>query len=116
MCSNIDGRKDEKSTLLTYHDVVQSEMRFEWNAKKRKLNLVKHKIEFEEAIEVLNCSHVFVLKDSPQIDEDRYVFIGLSKKLNILVVVACYPELYITRIISARKANKRERKFYETQL
>lgn len=49
-------------------------------------------------------------------DEDRYVFLGMCKKLNILVVVVAYPDDEITRIISARKATKKERLFYEEQL
>jgi uncharacterized DUF497 family protein len=49
-------------------------------------------------------------------DEQRFVFLGMCHKLNVLVVVAAYPEEEVTRIISARKANKAERKFYEAQL
>jgi uncharacterized DUF497 family protein len=57
-----------------------------------------------------------VLKEDSDSGEERYVYLGMCKKLNILVVVVAYPDEQITRIISARKANKRERKFYEAQL
>ena len=59
---------------------------------------------------------VVVLKEDSDSTEDRYVYLGMCKKLNILVVVVAYPEDTVTRIISARKANKKERLFYEAQL
>jgi uncharacterized DUF497 family protein len=45
-----------------------------------------------------------------------FVFLGMCKKLNVLVVVVAYPDEKVTRIISARKANKKERLLYEAQL
>ena len=57
-----------------------------------------------------------MLKEDTHHDEQRFVFLGMCKRLNVLVVVAAYPEEEVTRIISARKANKTERKFYETKL
>jgi len=56
------------------------------------------------------------LKEDSDSGEERYIFLGMCKKLNVLVVVVAYPEEEITRIISARKANKSERKYYEAQL
>ena len=57
-----------------------------------------------------------VLKEDSESGENRYIYLGMCKKLNLLVVVIAYPEDEITRIISARKANKGERKLYEAQL
>ena len=59
---------------------------------------------------------VVVLKVDDDYDEGRFVFLGMCGKLNILVVVAAYPGETVTRIISARKATKKERLFYETEL
>jgi uncharacterized DUF497 family protein len=84
-------------------------MKFEWDPQKEKTNQKKHGVSFDAAKEALTCEFVVVLKE-------RYVYLGMCKKLNILVVVVAYPDEQITRIISARKANKRERKFYEAQL
>jgi uncharacterized DUF497 family protein len=56
------------------------------------------------------------LKEDSNSGEERYVYIGMCKKLNVLVVVVAYPEDEQTRIISARKANKKERFIYEKQL
>ena len=91
-------------------------MKFEWNPQKAKSNLKKHGVSFEDAKEALTCEIVVVLKEDTDSGEERYVYLGMCKKLNVLVVVVAYPTEKITRIISARKANKRERKFYETQL
>ncbi len=91
-------------------------MRYEWDLKKETINIKKHGVSFEDAKQALNCGLVIVLKEDYVNNEDRYVYLGMCTKLNVLVVVAAYPNEIITRIISARKANKRERKFYETQL
>ncbi|MBL7542186.1 MAG: BrnT family toxin [Bdellovibrionaceae bacterium] len=84
--------------------------------KKAKVNLKKHGVSFEEAKEALTCETVVVLKEDSDSGEERYVYLGMCRKLNVLVVVVAYPDEDITRIISARKANKMERKYYETQL
>lgn len=91
-------------------------MQYEWDPKKKQANLKKHGVSFEDAKEALNCGLVIALKEDSDSGEERYVYLGICKKLNILVVVVAYPEEEITRIISARKANKKERKFYEAQL
>ena len=105
-----------KPTLQMYHDVVQSEMRFEWDSDKEATTIKKHRVSFEDAKEALNCGIVVVLKETYQNGEERFVYIGLSKKLNVLVVAIAFPDENVTRIISAQKTNKKERKFYETQL
>jgi uncharacterized DUF497 family protein len=91
-------------------------MKFEWDPQKEKTNQKKHGVSFDEAKEAMTCELVVVLKEDSDSGEERYVYLGRCKKLNILVVVVAYPDEQITRIISARKANKRERKFYEAQL
>ncbi len=91
-------------------------MKFEWDSQKAISNLKKHKVSFEDAKDALTCEIVVVLKEDNDSGEERYVYLGRCKKLNVLVVVVTYPEEKNTRIISARKANKRERGFYETQL
>ena len=91
-------------------------MKFEWDPQKEKTNQKKHGVSFDAAKEALTCEFVVVLKEDSDSGEERYVYLGMCKKLNILVVVVAYPDEQITLIISARKANKRERKFYEAQL
>ncbi len=91
-------------------------MRYEWDFSKEKTNIKKHGVSFEDAKQALNCGLVVVLKEDTNSGEERYVYLGMCKKLNVLVVVVAYPEDEVTRIISARKANKGERKIYEAQL
>ncbi len=91
-------------------------MHYDWDPAKETANIKKHRISFEEAKQVLNCGFVVVLKEDSDSNEERFVYIGMCKKLNILVVVVAYPDDEVTRIISARKATKKEIEFYETQL
>ena len=91
-------------------------MKFEWDPQKEKTNHKKHGVSFNDAKDALTSELVVVLKEDSDSGEERYVYLGMCKKLNILVVVVAYPDEQITRIISTRKANKRERKFYEAQL
>jgi uncharacterized DUF497 family protein len=93
-------------------------MRFEWDEPKRKKNLKKHEITFEEAKTVF-LDPMARLVDDPDHskEEERFVLIGMSEKLNILVVCHCYRQSdEVIRIISARKADRGERKQYERYL
>lgn len=108
MTSN-QNKVGTKPTLQTYHDVVQSEMRFVWDSGKEATNIKKHRVSFNDATEALSCGLVVVLKETHQSGEERFVYIGLCKKLNVLIVVVTFPDENVTRIISARKASKRER-------
>ena len=88
---------------------------FEWDEKKNKENIKKHKISFDVAKEVFYDDNA-ILFDDPEhsIDEDRFLIIGIIQNLNIYVVSHCYRETEgIIRIISARKATKKERESYE---
>jgi uncharacterized DUF497 family protein len=91
-------------------------MKYAWDINKEKANIKKHGVSFTEAREALSCGLVVVLKEDLDSGEERYIYLGMCKKLNILIVVAAHPEERLTRIISARKALKKEKKFYETQL
>jgi uncharacterized DUF497 family protein len=91
-------------------------MRFEWGFKKEHVNIKKHGLTFEEAREALTCGTVVVLRKDNDHNEPRFAFLGMCKRHNVLVVVVAYSEETVTRIISAKKATKSERKFYEAQL
>ena len=86
-----------------------------WDQKKAKENLRKHGISFEEAQTVLESRQQLILEDSDH-DEERFIALGFSKYLNLLVVVYCYRFSDVIRIISARKATKKERKLYEERV
>lgn len=91
-------------------------MKYEWDSKKELLNIKKHGVSFKTATEVLTCGTILILKEDRDHNEERYVFLGMCKKLNTLVVVVTYPQKTVTRISSARRATKKERLFYETKL
>lgn len=87
---------------------------FEWDEQKNAINKIKHGISFEEACSVFQDSRALVIPDPDHSDdEERFVILGLSERLNILVVCHCYRnEEQTIRIISARKATKTERRYY----
>ena len=90
------------------------EIEFSWDARKAKQNLRKHKISFEEAATVFydeNANEFFDPDHS--IDEDRFLMLGLSGHLRIMVVSYCLRKRGSEiRIISARKATKKEEQVY----
>lgn len=95
-----------------------SELRFEWNSAKNTANKRKHRIAFEEAVTVFEDEHALLLDDEEHSeDEQRFVLLGLSAASRILIVCHCYRETNeIIRIISARKADRLERREYQQRL
>ena len=91
-----------------------SSIRFEWDLKKAEGNLRKHKVSFEDAQSVFVDEQALLIDDPDHSeDEDRFVLLGMSQSLRLLVVVHCYrAEGKVIRIISARKADARERSIY----
>jgi len=91
------------------------EIRFEWDEAKNRQNRRKHKISFEEAQTVFLDENALRFFDPDHSDdEDRFLMLGMSLQLRVLVVCHCYREgEWIIRIISARKANDQEKKVYQ---
>ena len=91
-----------------------NEIRFEWDNAKASLNQKKHKVTFDEAKTVFYDEFAVQFFDSDQASsEDRFVMLGLSSKLRILVVCHCERERSsIIRIVLARKATNKEAKYY----
>jgi hypothetical protein len=90
-------------------------LRFDWDEQKNKSNRTKHGIWFEEAQSIFNDPHGRLFHDPEHSDdEDRFILIGMSSTARILVVVHCYRESdFVVRIISVRKATRKEVRFYE---
>jgi len=87
---------------------------FEWDERRDKANRRKHRISFEEAATAFADSRSITITDPDHSDEEeRYVLLGLSYRGNMLVVVHTERGDSV-RIISARKATKRERGQYGT--
>ena len=90
-------------------------MRFECDAEKASINQKKHGVTFEEAQTVFGDYDALRIFDHDHSeDEDRFILLGMSAVLRILVVCHCYRENdEKIRIISARKATKKESAAYE---
>ncbi|NEP13903.1 MAG: BrnT family toxin [Symploca sp. SIO2C1] len=88
---------------------------FEWDNEKNSINQKKHSISFEEAKSVFYDDNAIQFWDEDHSDvEDRFLLLGRSSKMRILLIVHCYREQEsVIRIISARKATKNERKYYQ---
>lgn len=91
-----------------------SGLEFEWDEAKNRENIKKHGIAFEEAQTVFLDENAIRYYDPDHShDEDRFILLGMSAKLHVLVVCHCLREAdVVIRIISARKATKREARNY----
>ena len=91
-----------------------SNIQFEWDERKSQLNRRKHGVSFEEAQSVFLDENAVQFFDAPHSDgEDRFLMLGLSSHLRILMVSHAYRhEDAVIRIISARLATKKERGYY----
>ena len=87
---------------------------FVWDEKKAKENFIRHKMSFEEAQTVFSDPNARMIFDTEHSgDEERFILLGISSGLRLLVVCHCYRENdMLIRIISARKATKKEQKQY----
>ena len=85
-------------------------IQFEWDQDKNKVNIRKHEISFEEAKMVFSDPFARIMADPDHSAlEDRFIMLGMSLRLRLLVVCHCYRESdEVIRIISARKATKME--------
>ncbi len=88
---------------------------FEWDSRKDTSNKRKHKVSFEEASSVFSDENAILIPDPDHSEEeDRFVLLGVSYSLRVLVVVHCFrQEEGVIRIISARKATKGEAGQYD---
>jgi len=96
------------------YSVVMGELRFEWDERKNRENQERHHISFEEAKTVFFDEDAVEFYDTEHSNwEDRFLMLGLSARLRILLVCYCLRMSgSVIRIISARRATKNERKFY----
>jgi len=89
-------------------------LRFEWDKEKNRENQRKHGISFAEAQTIFFDENAVEFYDDEHSEwEDRFLLLGISTKLRVLLVCHCLRESgSIIRIISARKATKNERGLY----
>lgn len=91
-----------------------NDLHFEWDEAKEKANIAKHSVSFDEAKTVFCDENARLISDPDHSeDEDRFILMGLSSSLRLLVVCHCYRvDEKVIRIISARKATRPESKIY----
>ena len=91
-----------------------STLRFEWDDRKSAANLRKHGVGFDEAKSVFLDENAKLIDDPDHYEvEDRFVILGLSSALRLLLVCHCYrSDGNVIRVISARKASAKESKSY----
>lgn len=89
-------------------------LHFTWGAAKARANVAKHGIRFEEAETAFSDEDAILVPDPEHsLAEDRFLLIGLSVALRVLVVVHCEPDAGgMIRLISARRATRSERGQY----
>ncbi len=90
-------------------------LKFEWDPNKSVTNKKKHGISFEEAQTVFFDPNARVIEDPAHSEqEERFVIMGVSQRLRILTVCYCYRRgNKVIRIISARRADKKEKEIYK---
>ena len=88
---------------------------FEWDEVKNKANIEKHGISFEEAKSVFFDESALLIADPDHSEtEDRFVLLGFSTKLRLLLVCHSFEvDEGLIRIISCRKANRKETPLYK---
>ena len=87
---------------------------FEWDENKNRINQKKHGISFAEASSVFydDCAILFDDPEHSQ-EEERFILLGMSDAANVCIVCHCYrASETVIRIISARKATKKEEERY----
>ena len=99
---------------------------FEWDAAKERLNLAKHKISFDLAAEILgdeeaDIYHIDEFDETHSAGEDRYVTMGSHPSDRSIILIDCWTDRstdsrQITRILSARRADRHERKRYAKEI
>ena len=91
-----------------------NEIKFEWDKNKARINQKKHGVSFEDAESLFYDEYALEFFDEEHSSkEERFIMLGLSFKLRVLVVCHCVREkVNKIRIISARKATKKETKYY----
>ena len=97
------------------YNVHMTSLRFEWEPRKASANLKKHGISFEEAKSVFYDESAKLISDPDHSeDEGRFVLLGVSYSLRVILVCHCYRSgSNVVRIISARKAAAKESKAYK---
>ena len=105
---------DLASLTNNKYNVHMNSIKFDWDPSKAATNQKKHKVSFEEAKSAFYDERAKLIDDPDHsADEERFILLGLSHLLRVVVVCHCYRgDDNVIRIISARKATTQELKAY----
>ncbi|MBQ2680265.1 MAG: BrnT family toxin [Firmicutes bacterium] len=88
-------------------------MKFEWDDNKEQINIRKHGIDFSTAAYVFDdFYHIEIFDEAHSESEDRFIAIGMVDDIAVIIAVIYTERGEIIRIISARKATRREKEVY----
>ena len=88
-------------------------MKFEWDDNKEQINIRKHGIDFNTAAYVFDdFYHIEIFDEAHSESEDRFIAIGMVDDIAVIIAVIYTERGEIIRIISARKATRREKEVY----
>ena len=109
----LDSKRLAKKLQCRYNDVM-ADLKVDWDPRKAASNEKKHGVTFEETATAFSDENGRLIPDPDHSEEEeRFILLGMSWSLRVLVVCHCFREATDTiRIISARKANKAERSQY----
>ncbi len=99
--------------VLRWDITYKAKVEFDWDPQKAASNLAKHRVDFAEAIGVFDDLHQWTLVDPRIVTETRYRSIGLVNGMVLFVVYTLRGD--VRRVISARRASRRERAIYTLQ-
>ena len=92
-------------------------IRFAWDGRKARSNAKKHGVSFEETESVFYAEQALFLEDPRASgEEERFLLLGLSSTLRMLVVVHALRSEDVIRIISVRRATRPENQAYQSRL
>lgn len=100
--------------MAPYNVGMAAQVRFDWDPEKDASNIKKYKVSFQEASTVFLDENALLIDDPDHSEtEDRFVLLGLSSSLRLLIICHCYRvDDGIIQFISARKADRQERQEY----
>ena len=91
-------------------------MKYIWDDNKNKINIEKHKIDFNDSIGMFNYPLLACIDQSKNYEEERWIGIGFLKGIIAVIVYTEDDEKEIIRIISCRRATKNENKRFKKSL
>jgi uncharacterized DUF497 family protein len=91
-------------------------VRYEWDPAKAAANLSKHRVSFADAVTVFDDELGLTTEDPDVRNEQRFITLGRDARGVLLIVVYTYRAADLIRLISAWKADRRQRNQYEANL